>query len=83
MPTTLDRIVAQRVTDALYLERSLRMEAGGIRICTVDGTVTLEGSVRCPAASARARDAVLVVEGVLRVEDRLVVRQPQAAGGGA
>ena len=76
MKTTIDRIVTQRVRDALYHERSLRTEAAGIRVSTDDGAVTLEGLVSCGEAKRSAREAVRAVEGVLRVEDRLVIRAP-------
>ncbi len=74
MPTTSDRIVTQRVTDALHRDRSLRSEAAGIRISTDGGTVTLDGLVSCVEAKERARETARPVAGVVRVEDRLLVR---------
>ena len=76
MKTSLDWIVARRVTDALYDDRALRREAAVIRIGSEEGIVTLEGTMSCLAVKDRAYKAARAVEGVFQVENRLTVRAP-------
>lgn len=50
-----------------------------IDVDTEDGVVTLEGTLESDAAKARAVDLAQNTEGVSRVEDRLMVRDPAMA----
>ena len=76
METLLDRIIARRVSDGLYGDRAVRIEATAMRIASEAGTVILEGIVSCRAAKERAHAIAAAVQDVVRIEDRLTIRRP-------
>lgn len=72
-PSVSSSDVAQRIKAAL--RRRAELDASKIEVETIDGIVTLNGTVRNWTERADAESAVWAAPGVIRVEDRLTVRQ--------
>jgi osmotically-inducible protein OsmY len=71
-PSASSSDVAQRSKEAP--RRRAELDASKIEVETIDGTVTLNGTVRNWPERADAESAVWAAPGVIRVEDRLTVR---------
>ncbi|MDH5786566.1 MAG: BON domain-containing protein [Chromatiales bacterium] len=67
-----DNKLSAAVTSALVRDRSV--PAMGIKVRTVDGVVTLGGSVPSATASRRAVQLASAVAGVKRVDNRLSIK---------
>jgi osmotically-inducible protein OsmY len=74
IPTTEgDRLVAQRVEEAIGADARLAIAARNVTVASQGGIVTLTGSVPDEATRKRVDEAVRSADGVLRTVDRLVV----------
>jgi hyperosmotically inducible periplasmic protein len=69
--TSADRALVARIQDALRKEPALR-DAPNLSVAAREGEVTLSGSVGNTAQAERAVQVARGVEGVQRVEDKLV-----------
>ncbi len=67
----LAKDVKKRISDALH--RSVSLDASRIRVDTIDGTVTLRGTVRSAAEREDAERAAWSAPGVKAVKDEMVV----------
>jgi len=73
--TESDRVLTQRVRQALMATDALSTNARNVKIITVDGVVTLRGPVDSGTEKARVAAAAAEIAGVSKVNDQLDVAQ--------
>jgi hyperosmotically inducible protein len=71
--TSLDRSISARVREAVTSEDALSGSAKNLSIRSVDGVVTLRGSVQSAREKDRVTELVTSIDGVKRVDNQLVI----------
>ena len=69
-----DRIMTQRIREALVLNDSLLFSIGNVQIVTREGKVTLRGTVRSARERDMIEDTAKEIAGPYNVESRLDIR---------
>ena len=69
-----DAVISDRVRQAILDDETVAMVLPNVHVATLQGIVTLSGSVRSPDDMQRIEIAAKGVSGVVRVDDRLEVK---------